>query len=689
MPRRTTNLSPDAMAAAIVESCIDATIGTDLDGHILYWNAAAAEIFGEAQETAIGKHVSFIVPDGRRDESLEALKQAANGKHTELTELTWPTPSGEGFAGSLCFCPVTEGDQIVGAAVIIRDDARSTRRREDLEQLVSERTAQLEAQRRAAINLVRDAEGSRQQAIEAAEALRQSEIQLRQAQKMEAVGRLAGGVAHDFNNLLTAIFSFSHFVLETLSEADPAHADMLEVINAAERGKGLTGQLLAFSRKSTIVPRSIELDQKVEETRRMLTRILGEDIELTTRLNAGGSTILVDPGALEHVIVNLAVNAGDAMPSGGRLVIETEVCQVSEDQATPSSPITPGEYAKTSIIDNGTGMDEETAQHIFEPFFTTKETGRGTGLGLSSAYGIITQAGGHILVESKKGEGSTFQVLLPTIDGPAAATETAPVVSAPMGGKEMILLVEDDDQVRRLCERAVKRFGYAVVAVSGPEEALRFCATEQRPVDLLLTDVVMPRMSGKELALRLAESRPEMKVLFMSGYTPDAIVHHGVIEEGVMLIHKPFTPNKLAPMIREVLSGDGHNVGALIRAAGPVLLVDDDAEFLLAAKMLLQDDYQVLLAANGESALAIIKKSPPAAVICDFRLPGMDGQELYEAVLKIDPELGERFVFITGLTGEDLLGFVRAANRRIIHKPLQREELHDAVKMVLGRRSVP
>lgn len=373
---------------------------------------------------------------------------------------------------------------------------------------------------------------------------RQLELQLRQAQKMEAVGRLAGGVAHDFNNLLTAIFSFGQFVLESLDENSPERADMLEVLGAAERAKRLTAQLLAFSRRKPVTPRIVSLNEVVTGVQRLVQRLLGEDVALDTTLCPDLWNVRLDPDAFEQVLLNLAVNARDAMPRGGRLHITT----TNRMGDGPPSP----DWVVVEVADNGVGMDAETQARLFEPFFTTKEAGRGTGLGLATSYGIVSQAGGRIQVESQLGHGTTFIMQFPR----AAAPRDTPIVferTPDPSGSETVLIAEDDPQVRHLAARVLRRYGYDVHEAADGAEALRVAERLVRRPALLVTDVIMPQMSGKELAERLRQHAPALRVLYMSGYTHQVIADHGVLETGLFLLGKPFTPDLLVAKVREVL----------------------------------------------------------------------------------------------------------------------------------------
>ena len=382
---------------------------------------------------------------------------------------------------------------------------------------------------------------------------RRLEAQLQQAQKMEAVGRLAGGVAHDFNNLLTVIFSFGNFVLDELLPEDPVYHDMQEVLKAAQRAESLTSQLLAFSRRKPVSPKVIDINAMVGDMDRMLRRVVGEDIDVSTVLTTDLWNVRIDPGSVEQVVVNLAVNARDAMPDGGKLTIETSNVEIGDEYGPLHRAQVPeGQYVMLAISDDGVGMDGATQEKIFEPFFTTKGAGKGTGLGLSTCYGIVKQAGGWIWVYSEIGKGTTFRIYLPRV---VEDPDRSPVARAPesLQGTETILVVEDDDQVRKLAARALTRLGYRVIEAAGGSEALEACSNSEERIDLLLTDVVMPDMSGKQLVERLSPQRPEMKVLYMSGYTANAIVHRGVIDADTHMLPKPFAPETLARKVRELL----------------------------------------------------------------------------------------------------------------------------------------
>lgn len=388
---------------------------------------------------------------------------------------------------------------------------------------------------------------------EALEALRQSQDQLRQAQKLEAVGRLAGGIAHDFNNLLTIIGGYSDLLLKSPTLDDDDREKINEVDEAAQRAGTLVRQLLAFSRKQVLQPQVLDPNGLVKGIGKMLHRLIGEDIEIVTRLNPDVGRINVDPGQFEQVLFNLAVNARDAMPNGGKITIVTQKVELDQAYADLHIAVKPGPYVMLAVSDTGTGMNRETQQHIFEPFFTTKEIGKGTGLGLSTIYGIVKQSGGNIWVYSEIGKGTTFKIYLPRVEGEISTSkqlEEEPKTVA----TETILLVEDEEVVRKLAGDILSARGYRVLAARSGDEAIAISSNHSGPIDLLLTDVVMPRMGGKDVADRIKCQRSEMSVLYMSGYTDDAIIHHGVLEPGTNFLEKPFTADKLLTKVQLALA---------------------------------------------------------------------------------------------------------------------------------------
>jgi CheY-like chemotaxis protein len=372
---------------------------------------------------------------------------------------------------------------------------------------------------------------------------------------MEAVGQLAGGVAHDFNNLLTVIGGRCYLMLGQLAPEDALRREVELVRGAAERAARLTHQLLAFSRKQVLEPRVLDLNETLAGIEPLLRRLIGEHIEISVRPDPGLGRVKADPGQLEQVILNLAVNARDAMPQGGDLVLETANVAVDEGTARRTPDLAPGSYVVLSVTDNGQGMDAATRAQIFEPFFTTKEVGKGTGLGLATVYGIVKQSGGFIEVDSAPGQGASFRVFLPRVDEEATATESTKTPGSRLRGSETVLLVEDDESLRTLAREILTVQGYVVLEAPSPREALRIQHAHEGRIDLLLTDVVMPEMNGPQLAEHLKVARPEMAVLFMSGYTGAALTQLGGTELAGHLLQKPFTPDGLSRRVREALDG--------------------------------------------------------------------------------------------------------------------------------------
>jgi signal transduction histidine kinase/ActR/RegA family two-component response regulator len=403
------------------------------------------------------------------------------------------------------------------------------------------------------VRLIRERNRTRQ----AEAALRESQACYMQAQKLESIGRLAGGIAHDFNNLLTVINGYSDIVFGKLAEVDPLRFMVDEIRKAGERAADLTQQLLVFGRKHVIQPRPVNLNSVVQDSERMFRRLLGEDIEVTTHLSPEVGLVLADPGQIHQVLMNLVVNARDAMPDGGRLVIETASVKVDAHYAANRPEATLEPTVLLTVTDTGLGMDEKTKEHIFEPFFTTKGLGQGTGLGLATVYAIVHQSRGWISVQSAPGTGSAFQIYLPSIAGCDTEDSTPVSDSAPLRGSETVLVVEDQAEVRTFAVSALSAYGYRILDVSDGAQALALSARHDGPIDVLLTDVVMPGINGRELADQLKTARPELAVLYTSGYTQDVIAHRGVLDRNVAYIPKPYTAGELAAKIREALKSAG------------------------------------------------------------------------------------------------------------------------------------
>ncbi|HNS99080.1 MAG TPA: response regulator [Polyangiaceae bacterium] len=426
-----------------------------------------------------------------------------------------------------------------------QEEVELTRHREHLEELVAERTMELSSANRM-LQLEID------ERLRAEAEKREMQAQIVHQQKLEAIGRLTGGIAHDFNNLLTGVFGHISFALRDETMDPHARESLLLVREAATRAADLIKQLLAFSRKQIIEPRIVDLNALIEKLRRLLDRVLGEDVKLITRYDAHLGNVRVDPVQIEQVIVNLAINARDAMPKGGTLRIETMNRRIRDVGLRDDESMPPGNYAVLVVSDTGVGMDEETKARIFEPFFSTKAKGQGTGLGLATVYGIVKQHRGTIFVTSSVGQGSIFQVLLPCIDAPHEPVFD-PSAETILGGTETILLVEDEQVVRQATEGMLEQLGYHVIVAQDGPHALQASEQYQGIIHLLMTDVIMPGMNGKELAELLLQARPNLRVLFTSGYTDDVIVHHGVLDNGVSFISKPFDSAELAGRVRKAL----------------------------------------------------------------------------------------------------------------------------------------
>ena len=492
----------------LVEGVRDIIFALSPEGTIASLNPAFETITGLRREEWVGQPFERLVHPEDLPLALELLGRVVRGELRPASQFRVRTAKGDYRVGEFSATPQLHEGRLVGILGIGRD--------------VTERV--------------------------------QLEQQLRQAQKMEAVGRLAGGIAHDFNNILTAITGYADLLLEDLGATDPRRQDADEIHKAADRAAGLTRQLLAFSRQQVLQPTVLEVNKLVSDLEKMLRRLLGEDVELGTRLAPTTGRVKADPGQLEQVIMNLAVNARDAMPNGGKLTLETGNVDLDEAYAADHYPGRAGPFVLLAVSDTGIGMSEETQAHMFEPFFTTKEKGKGTGLGLATVYGIIKQSGGFIWVYSEVGHGTTFKLYLPRVEELAErASQPAQAPARAARGTETVLVVEDEAPVRSVARQVLERHGYTVLEAPSAEAALDIATRYSGTIHLLLTDVVMPGLNGRELASRLATLRPDARVIFMSGYTDDAVTRHGVLEPGSTYVQKPFTPDAIARKVREVL----------------------------------------------------------------------------------------------------------------------------------------
>ena len=491
---------------SIMEGTNDVIFVKDLQGHYVMINTPGAQTLGHTVAEVIGKADSDLFPPNTAEPIRQADAQVIRSRKAITYEMTMHFPHGVRYfltTKSPYFGPQGELIGLIGVSLDITDR-------------------------------------------------RKVEEQLRQIQKMEAIGTLSGGIAHDFNNLLTVIKGYNGLVMDAVND-EGIRSLVANIDQAAERAESLTRQLLAYSRRQVLQPKVISLNSLVVNLDKMLQRLIGEDVEMKSVIEPNLGSVKVDPGQIEQVIMNLAVNARDAMPKGGSLTLETANIDLDEAYALEHAGVVPGRYVMLAVSDTGVGMDSETQAHIFEPFFTTKVMGRGTGLGLSMAYGIVKQSGGFLEVYSEPGHGTTFKIYLPRVEEAAEALSGKSLPAPTLRGSETILLVEDDRQVRELARSVLSSCGYTVlVADSAPEVASR-CEQHASTIHLLLTDVVMPGSGGREIAKQVMARRPGIKVLYMSGYTTNAIVHHGVLDAGTSFLQKPFTPASLAAKVREVL----------------------------------------------------------------------------------------------------------------------------------------
>ncbi len=494
---------------AVIQASPLAIIGLDLQGNVKSWNRAAEQMFGWSEAEVVGRLLP-TVPEQDYEEFRTLMEAAAHGQMLTGLERRRRCKDGSMMDVRIWTSPLRDATGTITGMIAVMADFTERKRLEE---------------------------------------------QLIQAQKMEAVGRLAGGVAHDFNNLLTVISGYGHMLVNGVRSNEPLRGFAEEVLKASERAARLTSQLLAFSRRQAIQPKIMDLNSLVANMEKMLSRVIGEDIELKTVLRPNLWPVQVDPGRIEQVIMNLAVNARDAMPNGGRLTIETSNVDLGDASDPARADFRSGPHVMIAVTDTGHGMDAQTKSHLFEPFFTTKEKGRGTGLGLSTVYGIVKQHGGDIWVYSEPGRGTTFKIYLPPAREKAESEQLASARARPLRGSETILLAEDEEGVRKLVREVLELRGYRVLEAGDGPAAIELARTHAGPIDLLLTDVVMPQMSGSEVAENLRRLRPEVKVLFLSGYTDHVVIDHGVVPVGADFLEKPFTPDVLAQKVRSVLDG--------------------------------------------------------------------------------------------------------------------------------------
>jgi len=521
---------------------------------------------------------------------------------------------------------------------------------------------------------------------------RKLEDQLRQAQKMEAIGSLAGGIAHDFNNILSVVLSYTSMLLQDGCTDDTVRGDLEEVHKAGMRATELTRQLLAFSRRQVLQPSVVDVGAILRGMEKMLRRLLREDVELDLVLPAEAGTVLVDSSQLEQVIMNLAINARDAMPNGGRLTIAVTHVDVDAPLTQQRPGLALGPHVLLTVADEGTGIDSATRQHIFEPFFTTKGQGQGTGLGLSTVLGIVEQSGGQIWLESEPGHGAAFTVCFPRKD--SAGLRPLEASASPMKrGSATVLLVEDEEQVRTLASSILRRQGYQVLEAENGGEALLLCEQHEGSIDILVSDVVMKHINGPQLAERLAAIRPDMRVLFMSGYTDDLIARYGVLSPDVAFLQKPLTPIKLLRKVEDVLLADRPETGAAAARSllppprsATILIVDDDQTMrTLIRRMLASKDFTVFDASSSEEALALIAEKRPTLdlLLTDVVMPRIDGHALASRVLREQP--GVRVLYMSGCGLDVVAQYGVAASHDFLPKPFTARALRARIYRALSQ----
>lgn len=498
-----------------VEQSASTIVITDIHGYIEYANPRFTETTGYTLAEALGQHTRILKSGETSGDQYKQLWETISAGKEWHGEFQNKRKNGEIYWEAASISPIKNAAGVITHFLAVKEDITERKRAE-------EARARLEAQ-------------------------------LRQSQKMESIGRLAGGIAHDFNNLLTVIVGYSGLMYDQIPAGNPLLENLDQIRSASKRAEALTRQLLAFSRKQILSPTRLDLNNLVSNLRKMLERLIGEDISLITTLQPNLWPITADPGQIEQVIMNLVVNARDAMPTGGTLTLETHNTQLDENYTKIHLEAPQGPCVMLVVADTGQGMDEQTQAHIFEPFFTTKEPGKGTGLGLATVYGIVKQSGGEIIVNSKPGRGATFEIYLPAGNTSSAEPVVSSIQPIARGGSETILLVEDDEMVNMLVQRTLQSRGYTLLKARRGDEALLIAGQHEGTIDLLLTDVVMPQMSGREVAERLKALRPQLKVLFISGYTDDTMVKHGLLTAEIEFLLKPFSPNVLASKVREVL----------------------------------------------------------------------------------------------------------------------------------------
>jgi PAS domain S-box-containing protein len=615
-------------------------VAMDLEGKIKTWSRAAERMFGWREDEIIG-HYNPTVPDNAREEFESLRQRVLNGEVLTNIEIRRQKRDGSVIDVSLSSAALFDTNGRAVGIIVLYMDITDRKKLED---------------------------------------------QLRQSQKMEAVGRLAGGVAHDFNNLLTIILGECDLNLETLEPDDPILSSLEEIRKAGERAALLTAQLLMFSRKQLFELTTFSLNEIMNGMSSMFQRLLGEDVGVKLRPAPDLGLVTADRGQIEQVLVNLVVNARDAMPQGGTIIIESANVALDEDYAATHPEVRAGEYVMLAVSDTGTGMSDEVKKHLFEPFFTTKEQGKGTGLGLATSYGIVRQVGGHLAVYSEVGTGTTMRVYLPLTAAAGASVESRSD-QAIARGDETILLVEDEARVRAIATRMLSTLGYTVLAAADGEDALRLLGEHTGEIHLLLTDVVLPKIGGRELAELVRAMRPRIKVLFTSGYTDDVILQHRLLQHDIALVNKPYTTESLSRKVREALSQESSAGRQIIR----VLIVDDEPSFctMLKKRLELLGEYEAEFCTDAAEALNQAKQFEPDVILLDVTMPGLSGPEVAEQ-LQEDPATKDiPFIYLTGLVAREE---VSRSNNLIggnyfVAKPVELPDITRVIAGVLALRS--
>ncbi|MFN8644288.1 MAG: response regulator [Candidatus Binatia bacterium] len=593
------------LQGAALDAAANAMVITDREGAIQWVNPAFTQMTGYALGEAVGRNPRDLVKSGQHDQAffknLWDTILAGGVWHGEMINRR---KDGSLYTEEQTITPVRDERREIGHFISIKQDVTEQRR---------------------------------------------LEAQLRQAQRMEAIGQFAGGIAHDFNNQIFVMNGYCDFLLAEAAEQPALVGPLAEVKKAAQRAADLTAKILAFSRKQVLQPKVLDLNVELVDSEALLRRLIGADVRLTFRVGEDVGHVKVDPVQLQQVMMNLAANARDAMPQGGQLTIETANVVLDETYTRSRLDVTPGHYVLLALSDTGHGMDRETQARLFEPFFTTKDPGKGTGLGLASVYGIVKQSGGHVSVYSEIGRGTTFKIFLPWVDEPVE-TSRHRVVEQPAHGWETILLAEDEAAVRELVCRVLAAHGYRVLPAADGREALQLAERCDGPIHLLLTDVVMPGMSGSQLAERLAAVHPETRVIYMSGYAEDAVTRHGALTLGLAFLPKPCSTDLLVRKVREILDAPPRES---LRGRRVLVVDDSEDERLLEARVISKAGGVAIGASGGAEALAVLEREAVDAVVTDVNMPSMDGFALTAAIRRSPPWQRLPVIILSGLYTED------------------------------------